>query len=49
MTCLIITTLIVLSSFTLGFIFGVKNPECGQKVGAFMEKVRGLIEFWRKK
>jgi hypothetical protein len=42
MTVIVITTLLVLSSFALGFMFGVNNPDC-------VQKVRDFIAFWRKK
>jgi len=41
MTTLILTALLFLASFTLGFMFGVNNPNC-------IQKVRDFLSFWKK-
>jgi hypothetical protein len=42
MTTLILTALLFLASFTLGFMFGVtNNSNC-------VQKVRDFLSFWKK-
>jgi len=38
---LIITAALFLASFALGFMFGVNNPNC-------VQKVRDFLAFWKK-